>query len=299
MKNIDELLCESIERVCPGKDVAVMFSGGVDSHSIAFACNRLGKNITTYSFRIKDIPTYDSDKAKETSDVFGWKHVRVEVPVENLEKDFLRLYNDFGCVKKTQFECLFPFLYVFPQVKEDVILSGVHADKYYGLSREANVHYVHDKKLFDDYRRDGYYDGVNNKKFQYHWHVDMAKSFNKQFYPVYLTEDILNFFLQFDHKEMHVPEQKNHVREAFKEEFSKCGKVKKHWNYQLCAGIPEIFQDKLISNPIINFKNRKRMMEVYRDWARLPKQVDTYEDLFDISKSNEVQKTIALGHFYS
>ncbi len=277
---IDKLICESIDQFCPDKEVAVMFSGGVDSHSIAFAAQRLNKKITTYSFRIEGVPSYDSDKAKETSDIFGWKHVRVEVPTDNLAEDFLRLYHEFDCVKKTQFECLFPFLYVFPKVEEKYILSGVHADKYYGLSREANVHYVHTKEVFDEYRRSGYYDGVNNKKFQYHWHVKMANHFGKEFHPVYLTEDILNYFLQFDHKQLHDPVQKAHVRNAFKEEFDKAGPVKKHWNYQLCAGIPDIFQEKLIDNPKINFKSRKRMMEVYRDWFRLEKSTGEFSDLF-------------------
>ena len=47
---IKKLLCDSIENQIPAEKCAVLLSGGVDSHSVAFAAERLGKKVHAYSF---------------------------------------------------------------------------------------------------------------------------------------------------------------------------------------------------------------------------------------------------------
>ena len=42
---IDKILTKEIEKTVPDKEVAVLLSGGVDSISVAFAAERLGKKI--------------------------------------------------------------------------------------------------------------------------------------------------------------------------------------------------------------------------------------------------------------
>ena len=51
------------------------------------------------------------------------------------------------------------------------------------------------------------------------------------------------------------------------EEFKRF-KFKKHINLQLGAGVDKLFE-KLIDDKIINFKNRKRVMDICRDWYEL------------------------------
>ena len=57
-----------------------------------------------------------------------------------------QLVNDFhalvelGCRKKTQFECIYPFLHIYPEIKEQYVLSGLSIDGYYGLSKKG----IHD-----------------------------------------------------------------------------------------------------------------------------------------------------------
>ena len=43
-------------------------------------------------------------------------------------------------------------------------------------------------------------------------------------------------------------------------------KLKPHLNLQLVAGIDDIFET-LLNNNTINFKQRKRVMDICRDWA--------------------------------
>lgn len=62
---IDKILTNEVNNSVPEKKVAVLLSGGVDSISVAFAAERLGKKITAYSFRLEDEPSYDYNKAKD------------------------------------------------------------------------------------------------------------------------------------------------------------------------------------------------------------------------------------------
>ena len=66
---INKLIQENLEKNIPEKDVAILLSGGVDSLSVAFACQNIGKNITAYSFKIKDVDNYDFNMAKEVSKI--------------------------------------------------------------------------------------------------------------------------------------------------------------------------------------------------------------------------------------
>ena len=69
--------------------------------------------------------------------------------------------------------------------------------------------------------------------------------------------------MQFDWYEMNKPFQKVKVVDAFPE--FKRTKVRRHENLQLAANIPSQFE-KLLDNPEINLYNRKRVMDLVRDW---------------------------------
>ena len=135
-------------------EVAILLSGGVDSNTCLFTSNRLGLKVHGYSFHIKDNPTYDSLKAQEVCEKFGFNFTSIEVPTENLVEDFKKLAHTYSCKKKVQFECTWPFMYMYPKIKEKVIISGVAADGHYGLSKKAMIHFKHTKQKFDKFRTD-------------------------------------------------------------------------------------------------------------------------------------------------
>ena len=261
---IDELLIDQIKQQTLDKDVAVLLSGGVDSLSVAFAAKRLGLNITAYTFHLKGQSSYDADKAVEVSKLFDWNYQVVEVPTENLEEDFKKLAKEIMCKKKTHFECCFPFLYIYPKIKERAVLSGWAADGYYGISKKAILHYTKGKtKLKFDEFRDNYFDIKNQAGFQ--WHERIARNHNKQVIAPYLSLPVKEFFYNKDWYELNEPFQKHHVVTAF-DEFKKF-KFKKHINLQLGAGVDKLFET-LIDNKRININNRKRVMDICRDWSK-------------------------------
>ena len=87
---------------------------------------------------------------------------------------------------------------------------------------------------------------------------------NKKLVTPYLSESVKRFFYKYNHEQLNKPFQKHHVRNGFYE-FNEIGKVDKHLNLQIGSGITKLF-GTLLKNKDINFKNRNRMLDVYRDW---------------------------------
>jgi len=275
MTMISNLLQNHVEVNAPDNEVAVLLSGGVDSISVAFAANRLKKNIHAYSFKLDTHDSYDFNKAKEISETFKWKFTGVEIDTSKIEEDFHTL-TAMGCRKKSSYECTYPFLHIYPQIKEKYVLSGWAADGYYGLSKTARINYVHEKETFDEFR-DKYF--APDMRANYVWHKKVADKYNKVFVTPYLCEEVKQFFYSKDWEELNKPSQKHHVRTAFEKEFSKIKKVKNHLNLQIDSKIINVFE-KLLDNQT-NFKDRNRVLDLCRDWHDT---VDIYKKIRPILK---------------
>ena len=258
---IDKLLENEISKVSVSNEVAVLLSGGVDSISVAFAAQRLGKTIHAYSFCLDTHESYDYMKAKEIADICKWKFTGIKVPTNNLVEDFHRLV-ELDCKKKTHFECVYPFLYVYPKIKETYVLTGWGADGYHGVSKKAVMHYKHPKEKFDQFRDDYF---LPEKTAGLKWHLTIADKYDKVMVNPYLNEKVKDYFYQFTWDELNKPKQKQHIRDAFPE-LDKF-KIKPHLNLQLASGIDKVFEG-LLNNNKINFRNRKRVMDMCRDWSK-------------------------------
>ena len=258
--SIKLLLEEEIKNSIPTEECAVLLSGGVDSLSVAFAADNLGKKITAYSFCLKDNLSYDYKFAESTAHHFGWNFKGIQIDMSDFEDKFLELVK-LKCVKKTHFECVFPFLYVYPQIKEKYVLSGWAADGYFGVSKKANIHYKHTKEKFDEFR-DDYFQPENQAG--YLWHRKVSDMYDKIFVTPYLSQSVKEYFYQFTWEELNKPKQKHHVREAF-EQFS-LNVPKPHMNLQIGSGITVAFENLVLPNKDLNVYNKTRIMDVCRDW---------------------------------
>lgn len=264
MSGIDKILEDYIEKNIPENEVAVLLSGGADSLSLAFASHKLGKKVHAYNFHLEGNVSYDTRKANIASGTFGWEITNIIVPRKNLIEDFKTLYKEYNCIKKTHYECTFPFLYIFPKIKEKYILSGVAADGWYGVSKKAMIHYREPKELFDKFRND--YFSISNPAGVVQQQM-LSQKYNKVLIHPYLwVNEIKNFFMSYSHKELHNGVQKSHIRSAYKDYFNKIGKVKGHLNLQLVSDIDKLFET-LMDIKEINFNNRKRVMDICRDWS--------------------------------
>lgn len=277
MKKINELLQDELIRQLGdhnGEECAILLSGGVDSMSVAFAALNLGIPIHAYTFYMEGRPPeerYDALKAEEVAIKNNFPCTIVEVPRNNIEEDFLFLIdpnNGIDCNKKTQVECCFPFVHILPKISQKIVLSGWAADGYYGISKKAILHYTNQGKAkFDEFRTEYFSD---NARAGYKWLKRLCELHNKKIVAPYLGDEVREFFFAKDWDELNKPYQKYHVVESYNQ--FKNIKFKKHMNLQLSSGVDHAFEDELLNNNMINFKRRKRMLDVYRDWQRRKKE---------------------------
>lgn len=249
------------ERLGPDPSVAVLLSGGVDSLSCAFAAQSLGKRVVAYTFQVAEWRSSDSASAEAAAKKFGWQFVLVKVPLSNLEKDFVKLARDWKCAKKTQFECTWPFLYLVPAIRENVVLSGIAADGHYGLSKKAMIHARPSRAAFVEFRQK--YFGSANPAGQIQQKA-LLEAFGKVQIAPYLDRRLYDFFIPYDWNELNRPYEKHIVLNAYREEFQRVS-VRKHANLQLVSGVDHIFESLLKST--LNTKKRSRVMDLCRDYA--------------------------------
>ena len=137
---LKNLLIDHIRNNVPDRRVAVLLSGGVDSISVGLAAQFADKEVHAYSFQLGEQTSYDFAKAAEVAYKMQWDFTPVIVPRDNLIDDWHRLVK-LGCRKKTHFECVFPFLYLYPLITETHVVTGWGADGYFGVSKKAMMRY--------------------------------------------------------------------------------------------------------------------------------------------------------------
>ena len=273
---IKDLLIDHIKNNVPDSEIAVLLSGGVDSVTVGLAAESADKEVHAYSFYLNGAPSYDFIKAAEVAHKRNWNFTPIVVPTENLIEDWHRLV-ELTCRKKTHFECVFPFLYVYPEIEEKYVLTGWGADGYFGPSKKAMMRYSSYKKKrnYVAYCKEHNQKRLNWNEFRLAYldgdcaglkeHTNLATKHNKIHVTPYLDADVRKLLMSKSYKELNKPKQKYFIRSDFTE-LKKFGTIKPHQNLHLNAGVDKLFET-LLNNTEINFKGRKRMMDVCRDWS--------------------------------
>lgn len=243
------------------KKVALLLSGGVDSLTLGFALEHLGIEVVAYTFKLKGTASADAESAEKASRIMGWEFNLIEMPIDNLKKDFIELSEKWKCKKKTQFECTWPFLYIAPLVKEKYIMCGVGADSHYGLSKKAMINYRHTKELMNQFRSEYFAQENPGGWLQ---QIAVFQNYDIKICAPYLHPDIIKFFMQFSWEEINRPKEKQMIIDSYPEFFNKIDH-RKHANMQIVAGVREVFETLLDSD--LNVNNRIRVMDLCRDYA--------------------------------
>lgn len=291
---IKKLLEEHISKNVKDDVVAVLISGGVDSLSVAFAAHNVGKRVVGFTFCLEGDETYDYLKAKEVCADMGWECNPFHVPTTNLVDDWHRLVK-LGCRKKTHFETVFPFLYVYPNIYPKYVLTGWGADGYFGPSKKAMMRYSsiskaknyinyckkfykikgklpRDKRFTWDKFRLNYLDG---DCAGYEKHTNLAKQHDKiHIAPYKDSREIRELLMSKSWFKLNKPRQKEIIRKDFTI-LEKYGTIKPHVNLHLGANIHKLFET-LLEDEDINIKNRKRMMDVCRDWYEKENTIEEF-----------------------
>lgn len=243
------------------KSVAVLLSGGIDSASIMFSLLESGKSVTAYSFMLDGKMSTDFSLARRNAKLFGCDFVPVFLPVliRDLKYDLIRLKN-LGAKKKTDFECGWPMLYAYREIKERVVASGMGADGHFCISKKGMIHW---RNRIDDFRRGLY----SSKTYaQKPIHAGIASGLGKVIFMPYLSKAMQDEFLGTSWNDVNRPNQKQPILNAFPEYFRRM-KIMKHVNLQLGdSGIAEHFETLLRSD--WNLRGHKSVVGIYNDVAR-------------------------------
>lgn len=269
MNELRKLMQEIIIREIPERDVALLLSGGVDSVSVGFTLEDLKYNIHSYTFRLEGTESRDSKSAKYVAKERGWDHTIIEIPRGNIKEDMIKLAREYDCYKKTLYECLWPFLYVFPSIKEKYVVSGLDSDNHFGLQKNFMIKYHKLKKegasreRLREFKNDHVNSYLTNDPFDDRFNLMAEENELKHICP-FMYKEMYEWSNRFTWEELNKPIQKFKLINAFKEKFRKVG-IRKHQSYQLVARIDKLAEAILLNDPTFNKKKRVRMMDVYRD----------------------------------
>jgi asparagine synthase (glutamine-hydrolysing) len=138
----------SVKEEVNGRKVAVAFSGGLDSGTVATLCKRHG-DVMLYTVGLKD--AYDVRAAEHMADILGlpWKHI--EISEEILEHELPEMIRITGTVNPITLSFEVPLYFVLKHSSEDIVFTGQGADelfagfsKYVGMTEEKLADAVKD-----------------------------------------------------------------------------------------------------------------------------------------------------------
>lgn len=241
-------------------NVAVALSSGIDSAAVMFALLELGKHVRAYTFHVEGVESQDLIHARANAKTFGVELIESVIPKKVNVNLVLRIIYKFNRKKKVDIECLYPFFYILPKVKEEVLLTGHGADGHFCISKKGMIHFKHTLEKMNEFRSDTAGDSSQRKTLQeIAWHEAKIR-INFPFpHPL-----IVQYFSTKTWDEINRPKQKQTLTDMFPDQFAKIKRFN-HTNLQ-CGDsmIREVFEP-MLDNGFLNTKRRSRMVDLYRD----------------------------------
>ena len=140
-ENLENALLSAIKNQVQGEDIAVAFSGGLDSGLVAAIAKDYAKSVTLYTSG-KD-KSYDVVMAQEMSEELGLPWLHIPLTEDNIEARLREMISITGTSSPLTLSFELPLFFVCRTVREKYILSGQGSDelfagysKYVGLSLE-------------------------------------------------------------------------------------------------------------------------------------------------------------------
>ncbi|MBE6518617.1 MAG: asparagine synthase [Thermoplasmata archaeon] len=139
--NLQNALVSAIKSQVQGEDIAVAFSGGLDSGLVAAIAKEYARSVTLYTSG-KD-QSYDVVMAQEMSERLGLPWLHIPLTEDNIEARLREMISITGTSSPLTLSFELPLFFVCRTVREKYVLSGQGSDelfagysKYIGLSIE-------------------------------------------------------------------------------------------------------------------------------------------------------------------
>jgi Asparagine synthase (glutamine-hydrolyzing) len=244
-------------------DVAILFSGGMDSLSIMLSCLRLGIKPTLYTFYLKSYVSDDIKFSRKVSKIYNLKLIEIAIDdssINVLISDVENIIKEFNVFKKTQVQCIYPFKYIAPEIKEKYVLTGLCADDLYGSAKSMAMkkddiktfNELRDRKMSDEHASSY----IEIKK--------LIEGYDKIFIAPYKdSAEIVTYFRILSYRQMNSPKKKMPTYLSYKDEIDKHGLYRINSNLQCCSKVRELHA-KLLST-YLNNRNLKETTGIYND----------------------------------
>ena len=140
-ENLENALVSAVKSQVQGEDVAVAFSGGLDSGLVAAIAKEHARSVTLYTSG-KD-NSYDVVMAQEMSEKLGLPWLHIPLNEDNIEARLREMISITGTSSPLTLSFELPLFFVCRTVREKYVLSGQGSDelfagysKYIGLPVE-------------------------------------------------------------------------------------------------------------------------------------------------------------------
>lgn len=191
---LTSVLRSAIRRMVEGRDVAVAFSGGLDSGIVAAIAKDYASSVKLYTAGVKD--AYDVLESESVAEILGleWEHILITE--DELEGNIREMIDVTGTVNPITLSFEIPLFYVSKNVQQRYIIGGQGADE-----------------LFAGYSK---YIGLSEDEFKDLREADMARLFNytlahekmvadhfgKEILYPYLDRDVMDLVGRIDMKDL-------------------------------------------------------------------------------------------------
>lgn len=239
--------------------VGLLFSCGMDSLSILFSMLENGIRPTIYTFRTDNYISEDFKRSKKLADELKLEFEEILVPTSPvaIENDVRYIIRRFKVKKKTQIQCIHPFIYV-DKSREDVYVSGLCADDLYGTSRKMSVLGGQDEKFLSI--RIAAHNNKESSSYKFIKQIfnDCGKDF---LCPYKESESISSYLLAKTYSQLNKPKQKNVMYEAYKQYLDTYNLYRRNSGLQCNSKLREA-HDELLGTQL-NEAGNKSVVAIY------------------------------------
>lgn len=250
-----------IEQNINSESTALLFSSGMDSLSILLSCLEVGINPHLYTFYLDNHISEDIKRSREICKKLNLNltEIKIETQKDKLKDDIEFIIKKFKTKRKTAIQCIHPFLYVIPKIDEKYVLTGLCADDLYGTARSV-AKFGNDYEKFNEIR----YKKLKDKTASSYCYIKKIVEGNEKIFlaPYKECEELLDYMLGLNYKEMNSPKQKNIMYEDYKDILEKYNLYRRNSNLQCDSRIRE-WHDILLNDKEINSNNNKSIVAIY------------------------------------
>lgn len=262
-----QICLDRIEEIDPNRDSALALSGGTDSITILFAMLETGRRPECYTFYLDGVESVDLKSSRAVCKHFGLNLHEVVIP-----KDEDTMYNDIKrvlpyCehVKKTIIQCMIPWLYMYPAIKEHRVIQGIGGDDLYATQRklQVKVHAEGDEAIAE-YRK--FYG--NDLRFSEANIIRFANQYGKESADFYDSRAIEEFLLGYSFYAINKPYMKYPSVVAFADYYRQGAfyRDQTEHSYQINSRLRD-YQDRLLDGKY-NKTGAKAIIGLYNAIAK-------------------------------